>query len=196
MFVTSFDTGDYLILLTFHMLRSLRYSGRTSLFLGTALGALALSTQARADDDIVSKMEQEMSRLQAAQAHVQEEQRAINHDMAILKAEIARHHASGTSPIHANSPHAEQIATQENHSENITTASIRRHGNKTTESPETISAERGMTTTSASAPLHGAHTRRDRVSLSPTGRDLIDTDKGSELAVVGHRAEDVLVHFA
>ncbi|MFT8717044.1 hypothetical protein, partial [Gluconobacter potus] len=29
-----------------------------------------------------------------------------------------------------------------------------------------------------------------------TGRGLIDTDKGSELAVVGHRAEDVLVHFA
>lgn len=196
MLVTSFDTGDYLILFTFHMLRSLRYSGRGSLFLGTALGALALSAPARADDDIVSKMEQEMSRLQAAQAHVQEEQRAINHDMAILKEEIARHHASGASTARASSPHAEQTASQENRSGRLTTASLHRPGIKANAPLNPPASEREMTAASGYEPMRGAHARRDRVSLSPTGRALVDTDRGSELAVVGHRAEDVLVHFA
>ena len=192
-------------LLTFRTLRSLRLSGRGYLFLGTTLSALVLGTTARADDDIVSRMEQEMSRLQAAQAHVQEEQRAINHDMAVLKAEIARHHASGTSASHASPSHDGQLAAARpdgrsdvhaDHGERITTASARRHGLKTAEAPQFTATPGEMTAARGAEPLRGAVARRDRVSLSPTGRGLIDTDKGSELAVVGHRAEDVLVHFA
>ncbi len=193
--------GDYLSLLTFRTLRSLRYSGRGYLFLGTTLGALLLGTKARADDDIVSRMEQEMSRLQAAQAHVQEEQRAINHDMAVLKQEIAKHHSPGGSIARSAENHAQPVASsQADRSGRITTASVRRHGNKTTEpyaapAPAPIPAGE-MTAASGQDLPRGALARRDRVSLSPTGRGLIDNDKGSELDVVGHRAEDVLVHFA
>ncbi|MFT8717119.1 MAG: hypothetical protein ABF761_10765, partial [Gluconobacter potus] len=181
-------------LLTFRTLRSLRLSGRGYLFLGTTLSALVLGTTARADDDIVSRMEQEMSRLQAAQAHVQEEQRAINHDMAVLKAEIARHHASGTSASHASPSHDGQLAAARpdgrsdvhaDHGERITTASTRRHGLKTAEAPQFTATPGEMTAARGAEPLRGAVARRDRVSLSPTGRGLIDTDKGSELAVVG-----------
>lgn len=192
-------------LLTFRTLRSLRLSGRGYLFLGTTLGVLLFGTKARADDDIVSKMEQEMSRLQAAQAHVQEEQRAINHDMALLKAEIARHHASGTSAAHAASPHDGQLAAahpdarsdvRAEHAERITTVSARRHGGRTAEAPQFRTSPAEMTATSGQEPGRATTARRDRVSLSPTGRGLVDTDKGSELDVVGHRAEDVVVHFA
>lgn len=193
--------GDYLSLLTFRTLRSLRYSGRGYLFLGTTLGALLLGTKARADDDIVSRMEQEMSRLQAAQAHVQEEQRAINHDMAVLKQEIAKHHSPGRSTARSAENHAEPVASsQADRSGRITTASVRRNGNKTTEpyaAPASAPIPAGEMTAASGQDLpRGALARRDRVSLSPTGRGLIDNDKGSELDVVGHRAEDVLVHFA
>lgn len=65
--------------------------------IGTASGLIASVPLAyAADDDVLSRMEQEMHRLQEAQAHVQKEQEEINRDLVVLRSEMAKHRGTTT----------------------------------------------------------------------------------------------------
>nr|WP_245528431.1 hypothetical protein [Gluconobacter morbifer] len=163
-------------------------------------------------------MEQEMNRLQAAQAHVQEEQRQINHDMMLLRTEMARHrslqgptrasvtnHATNTVTASHSLKTPTRLATESHTPVRQSTRTAANNGPAATEttgataftaapsSPNASPApDAGTVATNTNAPT----AQRDRVTLDPTGRGLIDHGTSTQVAVRGRRSEDVMVHFA
>lgn len=176
------------------------FSIRGLLMMSTAFGLLAVHSQAHADDDVMSRMEKEMHRLQEAQAHVQQEQEEINRDLVMLRSEMAKHHhtvqpadktttnttivARGTpsrSAIHGVAPHALQLHSSQHPTELASEATFASNAN----SPEGH----------ASSALPSSDSR-DRVARDRRDHGVTESGAGSELAVVGKRTEDVMVRFA
>ncbi|WP_317215073.1 hypothetical protein [Gluconobacter sp. GP1] len=168
--------------------------------MSTAFGLLAVHSQAHADDDVMSRMEKEMHRLQEAQAHVQQEQEEINHDLVMLRSEMAKHHhtaqpadktttnttmvARGTpsrSAIHGVASHAPQLHSSPHPTELASEATFASNAN----SPEGH-ASRALPSSDS----------RDRVARDRRDHGVTESGTGSELAVVGKRTEDVMVRFA
>ncbi|WP_252349897.1 hypothetical protein [Gluconobacter cerinus] len=168
--------------------------------MSTAFGLLAVHSQAHADDDVMSRMEKEMHRLQEAQAHVQQEQEEINRDLVMLRSEMAKHHhtvqqadktttnttlvARGTpsrSAIHGVAPHAPQLHSSQHPTELASEATFASNAN----SPEGH-ASRALPSSDS----------RDRVARDRRDHGVTESGAGSELAVVGKRTEDVMVRFA
>ncbi|MGY8606724.1 hypothetical protein ACTVH1_13645 [Gluconobacter cerinus] len=168
--------------------------------MSTAFGLLAVHSQAHADDDVMSRMEKEMHRLQEAQAHVQQEQEEINRDLVMLRSEMAKHHhtvqpadktttnttmvARGTpsrSAIHGVAPHAPQLHSSQHPTELASDATFASSAN----SPEGH-ASRALPSSDS----------RDRVARDRRDHGVTESGTGSELAVVGKRTEDVMVRFA
>ncbi|MFT9297155.1 MAG: hypothetical protein ABF542_03485 [Gluconobacter sp.] len=168
--------------------------------MSTAFGLLAVHSQAHADDDVMSRMEKEMHRLQEAQAHVQQEQEEINRDLVMLRSEMAKHHhtaqpadktttnttmvARGTpsrSAIHGVAPHAPQLHSSQHPTELASEATFASNAN----SPEGH-ASRALPSSDS----------RDRVARDRRDHGVTESGTGSELAVVGKRTEDVMVRFA
>ena len=184
----------------FFCLHSRTNRQRALLLLGTTCGLTLLSTPAFAsEDDVITRMEKEMSRLQEAQAHVQQEQKEINHDMAIIRAELIRHRRAAT-PSQALNTSA---------SKTVKSAPISRITQKTahafpvpsgSDETKTVSLQSNHTPTVLEPFVvgtpHSATARRDEVSLSPTGKSLVDVGPSSQLAVVGRRSEDISSRFA
>ncbi|WP_408871219.1 hypothetical protein [Gluconobacter cerinus] len=176
------------------------FSIRGLLMMSTAFGLLAVHSQAHADDDVMSRMEKEMHRLQEAQAHVQQEQEEINRDLVMLRSEMAKHHhtaqpadktttnttmvARGTpsrSAIHGVAPHAPQLHSSQHPTELASEATFASNAN----SPEGH-ASRALPSSDS----------RDRVARDRRDHGVTESGTGSELAVVGKRTEDVMVRFA
>lgn len=176
------------------------FSIRGLLMMSTAFGLLAVHSQAHADDDVMSRMEKEMHRLQEAQAHVQQEQEEINRDLVMLRSEMAKHHhtaqpadktttnttmvARGTpsrSAIHGVAPHAPQLHSSQHPTELASEATFASNAN----SPEGH-ASRALPSSDS----------RDRVARDRRDHGVTESGAGSELAVVGKRTEDVMVRFA
>ncbi|MEJ5116408.1 hypothetical protein WH158_03145 [Gluconobacter cerinus] len=176
------------------------FSIRGLLMMSTAFGLLAVHSQAHADDDVMSRMEKEMHRLQEAQAHVQQEQEEINRDLVMLRSEMAKHHhtaqpadktttnttmvARGTpsrSAIHGIAPHAPQLHSSQHPTELASEATFASNAN----SPEGH-ASRALPSSDL----------RDRVARDRRDHGVTESGTGSELAVVGKRTEDVMVRFA
>ncbi|MBS1017470.1 hypothetical protein JK205_00775 [Gluconobacter cerinus] len=176
------------------------FSIRGLLMMSTAFGLLAVHSQAHADDDVMSRMEKEMHRLQEAQAHVQQEQEEINRDLVMLRSEMAKHHhtvqpadktttnttivARGTpsrSAIHGVAPHAPQLHSSQHPTDLASEATFASNAN----SPEGH-ASRALPSSDS----------RDRVARDRRDHGVTESGAGSELAVVGKRTEDVMVRFA
>nr|WP_099210849.1 hypothetical protein [Gluconobacter cerinus] len=176
------------------------FSIRGLLMMSTAFGLLAVHSQAHADDDVMSRMQKEMHRLQEAQAHVQQEQEEINRDLVMLRSEMAKHHhtaqpadktttnttmvARGTpsrSAIHGVAPHAPQLHSSQHPTELASEATFASNAN----SPEGH-ASRALPSSDS----------RDRVARDRRDHGVTESGAGSELAVVGKRTEDVMVRFA
>ncbi|GFE95079.1 hypothetical protein DmGdi_01520 [Gluconobacter sp. Gdi] len=176
------------------------FSIRGLLMMSTAFGLLAVHSQAHADDDVMSRMEKEMHRLQEAQAHVQQEQEEINRDLVMLRSEMAKHHhtvqpadktttnttivARGTSSrsaIHGVAPHAPQLHSSPHPTELASEATFASNAN----SPEGH-VSRALPSSDS----------RDRVARDRRDHGVTESGAGSELAVVGKRTEDVMVRFA
>nr|WP_264649930.1 hypothetical protein [Gluconobacter cerinus] len=168
--------------------------------MSTAFGLLAVHSQAHADDDVMSRMEKEMHRLQEAQAHVQQEQEEINRDLVMLRSEMAKHHhtvqpadktttnttmvARGTpskSAIHGVAPHAPQLHSSQHPTVLASEETFASHAN----SPEGH-VSRALPSSDS----------RDRVARDRRDHGVTESGAGSELAVVGKRTEDVMVRFA
>ncbi|MBS1025175.1 hypothetical protein JK200_02615 [Gluconobacter cerinus] len=81
------------------------FSIRGLLMMSTAFGLLAVHSQAHADDDVMSRMEKEMHRLQEAQAHVQQEQEEINRDLVMLRSEMSQASSHGSASRQDNDEH-------------------------------------------------------------------------------------------
>ncbi|MCW2264926.1 hypothetical protein M2305_000873 [Gluconobacter cerinus] len=176
------------------------FSIRGLLMMSTAFGLLAVHSQAHADDDVMSRMEKEMHRLQEAQAHVQQEQEEINRDLVMLRSEMAKHHhtvqpadktttnttmvARGTpskSAIHGVAPHAPQLHSSQHPTVLASEETFASHAN----SPEGH-VSRALPSSDS----------RDRVARDRRDHGVTESGAGSELAVVGKRTEDVMVRFA
>lgn len=164
---------------------------RTFLLIGTATGLLAGAPHAQAEDDVLSRMEQEMHRLQEAQAHVQKEQEEINRDLTALRSEMVRHQKTSAHGVSgaksASSALARSTPPASNHSDHVPAPHY-------TAPKATQFAEEANISSGRSA-LRLPESR-DRVALNTNRHAVTDDGKGSELAVVGRRAEDVMVHFA
>lgn len=173
------------------------FSIRGLLMMSTAFGLLAVHSQAHADDDVMSRMEKEMHRLQEAQAHVQQEQEEINRDLVMLRSEMAKHHhtvqpadktttnttivARGTSSRSAIHGVAPQLHSSQHPTELASEATFASNAN----SPEGH-ASRALPSSDL----------RDRVARDRRDHGVTESGTGSELAVVGKRTEDVMVRFA
>ncbi|WP_415564986.1 hypothetical protein [Gluconobacter cerinus] len=168
--------------------------------MSTAFGLLVVHSQAHADDDVMSRMEKEMHRLQEAQAHVQQEQEEINRDLVMLRSEMAKHHhtaqpadktttnttivarsTSSSSAIHGVAPHAPQLHSSQHPTVLASEETFASHAN----SPEGH-ASRALPSSDS----------RDRVARDRRDHGVTESGTGSELAVVGKRTEDVMVRFA
>ncbi|AOX18113.1 hypothetical protein A0U89_04150 [Kozakia baliensis] len=182
---------------------------RTSLLLGISCGYAFLPLSAQADDGSAARLEQEMMRLQAAQAHVQQEQREIERDLALVRGELVKHLGKAhveTATAHSAKPSspralkADGVEAPARHGEPMeekfadrtmrSSSSAHRRG-----VPETTGAILAQERKNAqSAPSNLAN--EDRVVPAGGGKSVLDVGPGTQLAVIGRRAEDIMPRLA
>ncbi len=183
-----------------HMACRSVFSIRGLLMMSTAFGLLAAPSQAYADDDVMSRMEKEMHRLQEAQAHVQQEQEEINRDLVMLRSEMAKHHhivhpadktTTNTTTVARSTPLGSALQGAAPHLAHLHSSLH----------PTELAAGETLASHASSPGKRASHIlpspeERDRVALDRRDHGVTESGAGSELAVVGKRTEDVMVRFA
>ena len=178
---------------------------------------------ARAEDDaaVVARMEKELLRLQSAQEHIHEEQKAIDRDMSVIRGEISRR-IGHRIPASARAPDSQPEAqvARENAS-SPSSGNELPHGNgrtrrATAKTPHTELASTaplmptvGATVPAAMTPTAAVPTPAVPTNVTPSqpvgladeirpaaNGGVIDTGPAAQMAVVAHRVEDTIARLA